>query len=494
MATQKFVSVFRTIGINLSVFIVNPMHTTAVFMLMCNVHVSQIYSLSFSLHFTLCSSTRYINEHSIYDNSMYPDIFVMKPALMFAMLRNFGPLITHLDVEFEIYRKQRAKFNLMSQYLNEYSSESLIHLSLIRSHWSFENFDKQFLNVKSLQINGAMNRLNNFVDTKLLEKFQNLQFLKIFYNSATIPFNVKIHYPNLKHLYFYERFYCSCWEPSNYGETLDENLKTFLKMNKQIETLEMGTVGYWHPPFFQWIAQNLPNLQHLSLTYVSCLNLINPIYFPDVRKFTFRVGEDHKIPFSFRQLNHLKLTQIETSSAQKIVEFISENKHLKTINIQGITNRLSIEIFRLFEFEHTLLNLEELIIDGIYEPWSDNIPTDSLFRFLKRNVSLKRISLIMVKSFFTDQLFSSIMMRGDLYDAKIRNHALELTIRRISDGSIMKYLIRKTKFPCIRGIVGPIEYEDFLEFCNYREPTIIMNNLNCPEDIRRLWEKYTDWC
>lgn len=182
-------------------------------------------------------------DDSIYDNSMYPDFYVMKRARQFAMLRNFGHLITHLYVEFEIYRNHRALFDLISQYLIEYGSETITDLVFIRAVWTFDNFNKQFVNVKFLQIEGR-NTLNNSVCTELLEKFPNLLILKIRNNRATIPFNVKIHCPHLKHLHFQERFHNPLTEPPNYYATLQENLKKFLKMNTQIESLEMKIEKY----------------------------------------------------------------------------------------------------------------------------------------------------------------------------------------------------------------------------------------------------------
>lgn len=241
----------------------------------------------------------------MYGNSMHPDIYVMKRTMQFALLRNFGHLIARLYMEFEIYRN-RVLFNHITGYLIKYTFEALIHLSLIRMPWTFEDFDKQFVNVKCLEI-GGYNILNNSVNTEILEKFPNLQTLKIKDNLAGIPFDVKIHFPHLRHLRFDECSYkYSRYTSSfvNYREILEKNFKEFLKMNTQIENLEIYCTSrneHWPPQIFQWFEENLPFLQNLSICQQHYYDYI-PVSFPNVMKFTHLTSLQKIIPFSFNRL------------------------------------------------------------------------------------------------------------------------------------------------------------------------------------------------
>lgn len=423
---------------------------------------------------------------------MYPDFYVMKRAMHFAMLRNFGHLITNLYMDIEIYRNHRALFDLVLQYLIEYSSESLIDLAFIRADWNFENFNRQFVNVKCLEIQ-AYNKLNNSVCTELLENFPNLQILKIKDNRAKIPFNVKIHCPHLKHLHFQETFWNPFTESLSYYETLHENFKEFIKMNTQIENLGMKFENYWpvQVQILQWLAENLPNLKELSIEFPCKNYFINSVIFPKVLKFTlYPQIEVDCIPFLFTQLNDVTfILRYHEGPLDSMVEFISNNKHLKTIRIEGDYYKIfDRNIFRLFEFEDLLMSLEELTIRGIH----CSIPADRLLRFLERNFSLKRISLMVTYNLYTcDSLFDRIIAESDFYETKIRNHTFEFTIKRISDGTSMKFYVRSLT---LRSRVH-IKTEDqiYFEICNYRESTIFNFDKKCPEDIRHLWNKYTNW-
>lgn len=397
------------------------------------------------------------------------------------MLRNFGHTITHLHVDLYHY-KHPSLHILISQYLIEYCSESLIHLSLEHGYWPlFENLAKQFVNVKTLQVH-LFCILNNSACLTLLEKFPNLQFLKLNWNRIHIPFNIKIHYPNLKHLYFRESFFTGfeCAKDLsflNYGEdkTMEEYCTEFLKLNTQIENLELRMLETWRPTFFHWISENLPHLKCLSLNckfQIYIQNISSTFHFHNVQSFTFNLGERFfsTIPFSFTNLNHLTILsrtdrKFEFYLSTPVLDFIAKNKFLTSLRIE-CDKLYKSKIFRIFEFEHIISSLEELSVEKIYP----HIPSNSLLRFLNRNCSLKTISLIMdgIECFAS---FLDLIMASDVYEVKIRNNALEFTVERITDGSKMKYMIRRTKSPLRQNFNFCREY---FEFCNYGKPKFVV--------------------
>lgn len=441
---------------------------------------------------------------------MHPDIFVMRRRIGFAMLRNFGHLISHLYVELMIYGKQTLS-KVTAKYLMEYSSKSLIHLSLVRGAWDlFENFDKKFLNVKTLQVVGYFMR-NDSSYVTLLEKFPNLHFLKIMTNKCTsyckITFNVKIHYPALRHLHFDQKIFQQFDDNDrlfmhlNYRvhETMEKYLKEFLKMNTQIENLKLKMYEEWHPSFFHWLAESLPHLEHFSINYeqyfLTYEQDFQPAHFHNVVNFTQWINTGICMPFSFSKLKHLTLmTGCCIRSCTSVLDFILKNELLTTINILRANDGcyyfgngiLDTNIFRLFDFEQILLNVEELSIEGI----CCNIPADSLLRFLKRNRSLRLISLITVTYFggYIRDFLNLIIEASDLYEAKIRDNALEITIKRITDGSLMKFLLRRTILP------KKEEYENCFEFCNYEKPKFMIKKRKIVEiyqgEANELRKKY----
>lgn len=413
----------------------------------------------------------------IYD-PFYPDIFVFKWVMTFRMLRNFGHLISHVHWDVCLYSRRLVLLNYISQYLLEYCSESLTHLSLYNSmgyciNDLFQGSDIQFVNMKTLIIQHCWEAKFTFFD-----KFPNLEFLKLNQNYSEVhPLNfLKVHYPSLKHLYFNEILHIS--NNGNYSlrpnyrkhQTLEKYLKEFLTLNPHIEKLELIMWEEWNPSFFLWLSDNLPQLKQLNL---NCLyqdpspSAIQPLHFPNVESFTFFHGfyNSEAYPFSFKKLNHFKVNRKEMKqSANVILDFIRKNQSLTSIELELNTD---VDIFQLFEFEQVLFNVVELSI----EKTDVNIPADGLMRFLQRNTSLKSISIIMEYNFYFMD-FIHLIVEGD-FGAKMRNNVLEFTIKRLTDGSMMKYLMGYTKVPVKTNYRKQIKYERFFEFCTRETPKFV---------------------
>lgn len=382
----------------------------------------------------------------------------------------------------------------------EYCSESLNHLSLYRGYQYnkpefnlFEDFDKQ---LKTLYVQMVHSSL--LAHSKILEKFPNLQFLKLNQNISKMPFNVKIHFPDLKHLYFQEEIYNTnrAFYSINYRkeETLEEYCKDFLKLNSQIENFELIMGEEWNPTFFYWLSDNLPQLQHLHLNCCQHQEFSDsaskPILFENIESFSLKkVYYNYfidAIPFAFTKLKHFKLnTEVIHSTA--ILKFIERNVYLTSIELELESHR-DFNIFRIFEIEHILLNVEKLSIDEI----DCNIPVDRLMHFLKRNTSLKSFSIIMKSRMFIEDLIYLIIAGN--FEAKIRNNALEFTITRITDGSFMKYVMRYTKHPSKKNnydcYIHQNKYKNFFEFCNYEKPKFEVREIDVPRDYFCLVRKY----
>lgn len=388
-------------------------------------------------------------------NPLYPDLFVFTWEMGFAMLRNFGHLITHLHVDLFVYHRTKALTQNIAHYLLKYGSESFIYLSLYRSWWNmFEDCDKKFVNVKTLHVQKFM-RSSDDANYMILKKFPNLQTLKLNDNYRVL-FNIKFYYPTLKHLCFDEMIDGSKWQgrrfyPPDYREheTMEKYLKEILNWNSHIEKLDVAMREEWNPLVFDWLSENLSKLQQLTLICPKqdFSHLIDkPVLFPNVERFTllYKYHINHSpmqnIPFLFTKLKHFKLHQSDILNLALIWNFIDKNKQLKSIKLE-MGRVTDVEIFRLLEIKQVLLNVEELCIEEI----DCMIPADSLMRFLQRNTSLKRISLIIRWQSFIQE-FIDLIMAGD-FGAKIRKNTIEFTIKRKIDDFPLKYFMRYINIP-----------------------------------------------
>lgn len=355
----------------------------------------------------------------------YPSTLNRSTTLKF--LRNFGSTFSNLTICFSQQRPDSltAEFLIcLEQYLAEYCLESLKEITL----WAIEpnrtaafpTTGVQFLNIQSVSTNGCY-----FADNfSFNANFPNLESLKL--QSARCTFNIQDwHFPTVKNLHF------DCDRHVSgmlHGSSVD--LIEMFKRQPQLEKLELNIVYYGFPPnLAKCFNKFLPKLQTLTLDWLVfgvCIpQNFESVHLEHVTDFSIRFNYlPQTIPFTFNRLEcfeiHLNVPISKTASA-KIIEFISNNKHLKTIHLEGIL----IDFQQLFQLEHVLSNVEEMSICDL-----KNVSSDIIERFLTQCQSLRLFRICGIDN-ITDTLESKI-------SEKIMH-------RSIMSQKVLEYIFRNIK-------------------------------------------------
>lgn len=160
------------------------------------------------------------------------------------------------------------------------------------------------------------------------------------------------------------------------GEGALSEFESFLNFNPQITTLELCSLAYnWES--VRLIGQKL-QLDKFDL-HINRENQPNErFHFKKLKCLTFVSGSYDCFPFSFEQLEHLKLKDVKkTFSADKIEEIIKQNEKLVKV---------------------TLIDIEDLILSGELVRISKLSLTFGLFFKLPKRIMLDIIEFLNEKS------------------------------------------------------------------------------------------------
>lgn len=313
----------------------------------------------------------------------------MNRSTTLKVLRNFGSTISKASILLSRGFKEppesldAAYLICLEWYLTEYCLESLREIKLYyieaNRKMAFEATGVQFPNVEKVSTFYC-----HFADNfSFNANFPNVQSLSL--KGDTCTFNVRDwHFPTVKHLYFD----CYRYKSSPYGIHMIDLIEMF-KRQPQLEKLKLSSVSEkFRPTLAKCFNEFLPKLLSLSLDFINIPKEFEAVHFDHITDFRLCVQtqrQHQKPPFTFNRLESVEISLpfvlfTPSDSAALISEFISKNKHLKTINLRGMRGNF----LQLFEFEHILLNVEELSICAF-----QNVPSDVVERFLTQSRSLK---------------------------------------------------------------------------------------------------------
>lgn len=317
----------------------------------------------------------------------------MNRSTTLKVLRNFGSAISNVHM---VFRKQdwnpvsalESKFLIcLERYLAAYCLESLKEITLT---WiepdrtsAFET-GIQFRNVEKV-VTSTCYFGNDF---SFEANFPNVQILEL--KLARCTFDIKHwHFPTVKHLHF------NCYRyESRYSKASAIDLIEMFKRQPQLEKLKLTfLLVEFSPNLAKCFNEFSPRLQCLTLQFVSYIprDLVS-VHLEHITDFkltldTLRQGQH--IPFTFNRLERVEISlscgyKTHQDSGTLITEFISKNKHLKSIIVKGLRG----DFQQLFEFEHILSNVEELNICGF-----ENVSSAIIERFLAQSRSLKLLRI-----------------------------------------------------------------------------------------------------
>lgn len=284
------------------------------------------------------------------------------------MLRNFGHLITDLQINFALFNVEICE--KIEEYLKTYCSKALSFLSLRCNPFKelFEDIETPFTNVYSLEMESCC-----FLKSKIQysEMFPRLRFLQLDSNRYETRSVINTAIPFLRSLAVLRDF--------DESEILES-----LKLNTQIEKLLL--IKY-NPDLIRSLNDCLPKLQCLCLRDLPekfKYDFFEPIQFDNLRDFA--LGTRSKLPFlpfTFNKLEHLSIVA-PMNLNRKWFNLFGSFENLKRIGLFGISGDIS-DLFELRNIRHEteLMNLR----------YNGEISSLCLDGFLMHSRALKRITI-----------------------------------------------------------------------------------------------------
>lgn len=234
------------------------------------------------------------------------------------ILRCFGHKISKLTICYgSINEDQEANVN---QYLNEYCADSLVSIRIEGA--TIPNLIKPFCKIETIEF--RFTHLD-FKITKFNKWFPNMRRLRFEFVIDTKMEDrrcIEKHFPHLEEIEFY-----GFSMEINFNET---NIANALRLNPQLRKVMLPDCTV---KFVQDVCQYLQSVEILSIwCHDLSIHGHSIIHFKSVKKFEiFLFGNVRKIPFSFDQLQELKINGYEP--AEPVISFIVKNTLLTKLTI-----------------------------------------------------------------------------------------------------------------------------------------------------------------
>lgn len=310
-----------------------------------------------------------------------PDICAWKTLRTLKILRNFGNLISHIDLTPIDFRKWYPKWYpiYIENYIAEYCSKTLTKLSLSTlPNLLFKPISVPFTNLEMIYLGSNSRYL------ALKQSFPNLQGISLYLTQTNTPLEVNQHKAfDLKYLEVYVS------DSQSQSEThLRENyILELLRSHPNLINLKMRHyMSYSNMLFVQFAHDNLLKLETLYLIIPKLPNNNETFHFENVVDFTIRTSFENlkHIPFTFGKLKRFSFN-LNQRFEPCILDFISKNKHLKILYVAKFVG--------CDYFYHELVsktNIEELTIETREVYW---LHSDKFIKFLRENQSLRKLTL-----------------------------------------------------------------------------------------------------
>lgn len=281
----------------------------------------------------------YEGAYDIIDSKRY--IKVRDVQIPSNIMKYFGNYIQKLAIRNFKYRNYTSgsDWAMVNRVVNEYGSELITQLSLgeiSRNLWP--HFTKPFSKVEKLDIT-----IEDDTDgMKLTELCPNLRELHI---SVTKDANydfIDCELPHLVHL------------DIRYRGDVTEQMVSMIRKNPQIRRVVVDR--YTTPSFYKVIAENLANLEHLTLTFID--DYSDPLHFKSVKHCVLHAT-------SLMTLTNLTLSQLESletsfwrGEREKFTEFFRRHRNLKRLNLSVHNTQLQLDVVTA-----DLVNLVEMNVE-----------------------------------------------------------------------------------------------------------------------------------
>lgn len=277
------------------------------------------------------------------------DISVHDLKSIFQMLRNFGHLISRIDITLLSPNNMSSQTRIyIIDYVNFYCHETLSDIFIVMFNQDFlKRFKKPFTRVKSVDIiSGFLMQKNG-----LLWSFPKMEKLEIMLQChATISESIAYNFPYLKNFKITgERDTCF-WEalgspilPTNHKENeCIENFKAFLKLNPQLEYLSMNGTYVRNIEILQMFEEREQNPKSLELSsFDQFLNYLNEkkIHLKNVEHLKIGGSRPDRInfgiPFLFDEFKSFEI-YLNGPAEEYIYEFCHNNSTIRKIKFRNL--------------------------------------------------------------------------------------------------------------------------------------------------------------
>lgn len=307
-----------------------------------------------------------------------PELCFKTQEVILKVLKHFGCVIQRLYVESRLISHSIVETININQYINKYTSASLVHLDLNEIDYEIiDQFTVPFRNVESLNFTVLIDmRTISTRNITLNDLFPKLKKLKMEL-WADIDYSfIVCELPQLQHL----TLHIYNWKRQHQFDSL-------IRKNPQIGSID---VRYSPLDYIKFISEQLPNVENLTLFEVNIsgndtVQIENVKYFsytfPDALDDTYSFEK-----FSFPHLNSLKLQNDYNNFAQFVSrcdEFF--RKHSNIIKLHYV---IYLPCDNLLALELTLPNLVEIVFECTY--YTD---ADKVIEFLGKHEKLRKFEM-----------------------------------------------------------------------------------------------------
>lgn len=292
-------------------------------------------------------------------------IAVVDPVYALKFLRNYGHLITRLEVRQPARDSNKVWNYILQLYVNEYGCEHLKELQ-VHTHFDTIEWKKPFQQLETLRIlKGWLEYVNT---TNFDGMFPVLRNLELTATKKPVLNLFALQFPNLENFTFE-------LHPDNENSTAF--YEKFLDLNPQIKNV----VFYGAQNFkdLKSLSEKLHSLETLDVSVKPACsdNEIASIQFKNVKQCKFTLLRSTQfIPMMFDQLEHLQFN-FNNVTDDAVMKFLSQQQNLKVLE-------LSTEPLKLNQWSTLLENMPHLT-KLVVKRWDPATTKDTLSALMKQS-------------------------------------------------------------------------------------------------------------
>lgn len=299
------------------------------------------------------------------------------------ILKHFGGVMQQIYVDNRIIHSMDKALTI-SRHINQYTSESLIKLSLgIIKKDTFAQFTVPFKLVEELSFGVSSNKIDiNIGSLPLNQQFPELRRLNMeLWGNINYNF-IDLKFPHLEHLYLI--IGKNAWNRKDQFESL-------IRKNSEIRSFG---VEYCPTDYIKVLEQILPNIENLTL---SQLNTNESIHFEHVKNFHYIIPQVGYFPEAIKNLSLPSLESLKLENSYDLEHDTDDRtwhtffqKHKNITRLHYVNRKFTCDDLMDAGLDFpNFANLTEMILECSYET-----NKEKFINFVKKHDKLVKFQLI----------------------------------------------------------------------------------------------------